>query len=148
MLELEDEVRVRGAAFVIDVFRELKEEDVAQEIEDRFFDRRVAPFCGRDRAFDYRAIGVAHRLARRDVGPVNRKTGNRFTHRAAERLEREIAEPPVLLREPVEHAAENVDVIREREAHHEPLLRVNEMAEVHRVADEAAERFRDRLVCR
>ena len=135
-----------GARFVIEIFRETEEQNVAQEIEDRFLQRRVAPFRRDDGALDDGAILLAHRLAGRDVSAIDREAGDRFAHRAGQRVEGEIAEPAIRFREPVEHVAEHVDVVREREPHDQPFLRVNQMAEMHRVADETLERFRDRLL--
>ena len=81
-----------------------------------------------------------------DVRAINRETRDRFAHRAGQRIEGEIAKPAVLLREPVEHVAQNVDVVREREPHDQPLLRVNQMPEVHRMTDKTLEGFRDGLL--
>ena len=93
-----DEMRVLGAGFLIEVLRETEEQDVAQEIEDRFFDRGIAPLGRGDRALDHGAICIAHRPAGRDVSSVNRETGDRFAHREGQRIEGEIAEPAILLR--------------------------------------------------
>ena len=114
LLELENEMRVLRARFFIQVFRKTKEQDVAQEIEDRFFDRRVAALGRRDRSLDDRAIVLAHRFSGRDVGSINRETGDRFANCAIQRIEGEIAEPAILLPKAIEHVAEDVDVVRER----------------------------------
>ena len=82
LLKFQNEMHVRGARLVVEVFRKTEKQNVAQKIEDRFFDRRVAPFRGRDRALDDRAILLAHRLPGRDVSAVNRETGDRFAHGA------------------------------------------------------------------
>ena len=82
--------------------------------------------------------------AGREISPINREAGDRFAHSAAQRIEGEIAIPAILLRKPIEHVAEDIDVVGERQPHDEALLRVNQMAEMHRVADEPVEGLRDR----
>ena len=145
LLEFQNEMLVLGARFVVQVFGEPEQQNIAQKIEDRFFQRRVPSFRRRHRALNNRAIFFADGLARRDVSPINRKTGDRFANGARQGFQREIPEPPVLFRKPVEHVAENVHVVRQRQPHHEPLFCVNQMAERHRMADEPLERFRNRL---
>src|SRR4030095_14136073 len=56
LLELEHELLVCGALFFIKIFREAKEQEIAQKIKDRFLDRGIAPFRRRDRTFNHRAI--------------------------------------------------------------------------------------------
>ena len=136
---------VRLPRFVVQIFRKAEKQNIAQEIEDGFFQGRVPPLCGRDRALDNVAIFVADRLSRRHISPVNGETGDGFPDRARECVQREIAKPTILFREPVQHITENVHVIRERQARDQPLLRIHEMAERHRVPDETLERFRDCL---
>ena len=64
LLEFENEMRVLRARFVVEIFRETQEQDVAQEIEDGFLDRRVAAFRRGDGALDHCAVLVADRLPR------------------------------------------------------------------------------------
>ena len=66
-------MHVLGARLLVQVFRETEEQNVAQKIEDRFFERGIASLRRSDRALDHGAIGVAHRPAGREVGPVNGK---------------------------------------------------------------------------
>src|SRR5262249_1112356 len=82
LLKLQDEMDVLLARLRIQIFREPKKQNVAKEIEDRFLYRRITALGGSDRALDHLAIFVAHRLARREIGPINRKTGDCFSHRA------------------------------------------------------------------
>ena len=105
LLEFQNEMRVRLPRFVVEIFRETKEQNVAQEIEDRFLERRISALRRDHGALDDGAIFFAHRLSGSDVGAVNREAGNRLAHRAGERLEGEIAKPAVFLRKPVEHVA-------------------------------------------
>src|SRR5664279_5229792 len=105
---------MRLPRFRVEILRKTKEQNIAQEIEDRFLERGISAFRDDDGAFDDRTVFLTHRLPGSDIGAVDREAGNRLTHRAGQRLEREIAEPPVLLRKPVEHVPENVDVVGER----------------------------------
>ncbi len=148
LLEFQDEMDVLFAGFVVEVFRETEEQDVAQEIEDRFFERRVAPLGRSDRALDHGAIGFAHRAARREVGSINRKTGDCLAHRKGQGIEGIIAVPAIFLRDPVEHRAEDIDVVGEREPHDEALLGIDEMSEMQGVPNEFVERVRDRALGR
>src|SRR5205085_7881802 len=107
LLEFQDEMLMRGARFLVEVLGKTQQQNIAQKIEDRFFQGRVPPLRRRDRALDDGTVFVADRLARRDVGPIDRETGDRFANRASKRLEGEVATPADLLRQPVEHVAEN-----------------------------------------
>ena len=137
---------MRGGRFLVEVLGKTQQQNIAQKIEDRFFQGRVPPLRRRDRALDDGTVFVADRLARRDVGPIDRETGDRFANRASKRLEGEVAKPAILLRQPVEHVAENVHIVCQRQPHDEEFLRINKMAERHRMPDETLERFRDRLL--
>ena len=117
LLKLENKVRVLGSRFLIEVFRETKEQNVAQEIEDRFFDRRVATLGRRrPRARSRRDLPRSPVASAVEVSAINRETGDGLAHGAGERIEREIAEPAILFRKPIEHVAENVDVVGQRQS--------------------------------
>ena len=135
---------VRGSCFGIEVLRKPENQNVTQKIEDGFFNRGVAAFgCG-DGAFDHLSIFLVHRPARREIGSINRKTGDRFPHGAGQRFEGEIAIPAVLLGQPIDHVAENIDIVGQRQFHHLQLLRVDEMTEMQRVTDGMMECLCDR----
>src|SRR5207302_5624937 len=53
LLKLKHEVHVLLARLRIQIFWKTKEQNVAQKIENRFFDRRIATLGGRDRALDH-----------------------------------------------------------------------------------------------
>ena len=61
LLEFQDEMFVRGARFLVEVFRKTQQQNIAQKIEDRFFQGRVPPLRRRDRALDDGTVFVAHR---------------------------------------------------------------------------------------
>ena len=143
LLKLEDKMRVRGACVVIEIFRKPEEQNIAQKIKDRFFNCGIPALGCRDGALDYLSILVVHRPSRRKVGSINRKAGNRLADGARERFEREIAIPAVLLGKPIDHVAQNINVVGERQSHHEQLLRVREMPEMQRVTEETMERLCD-----
>ncbi len=147
LLEFEHEMHVLLARFRIEILRKTKQQDVAKKIEDRLFDRRIAPFGRGNRALDYLSIFVAHRLAGRKIRSIHGKAGDRFPDRARQRFEGEIAIPPVLLRQAVKHAAEHLDFVRQGNSHNEAFLRVNEMTKMHRMTDEAMKRLGDRGLC-
>src|SRR5437879_13893798 len=60
LLKLENELRVRGALFFVEVFRKTKEQKIAQKIKDRFLDRGIAPFLHRQRAITQGRSSLAH----------------------------------------------------------------------------------------
>ncbi len=132
-------MRMRGTCIVVGNPRKSGEQNIAQKIKDRFFHPGIAALGGGDSAFDYLSIFVTHWPSRGEVSSINRKARDRFAHRARERFQREIAIPAILLRKPVDHVAENIDIVGKRQSHHEQLLRINEMIEMQRVADETIE---------
>ena len=144
LLKLEHEMRVRLARWLIEILRKSEEQNVAQKIEDGFFDRRITSLSRGDCALDHLSILLAHRLARREISSINRKTRDRLLDGAAERFQREIAKPTILLGKPIDHVCENIDIARHRQSHYLQLFCVEEMTEMERVTDEAMERFRDR----
>ena len=125
-----------GARLLIEIFRKTEEQYIAHKIEDRFFDHRIPALGGRNSALDYLSILLPHWPAWGEISSINGKAGNRLAHGAGERFEREIAIPAILLRQPVDHVAENIDIVGQRQSHHEQLLRINEMAELQRVPEE------------
>ena len=141
-------MRVRRASTGIEICRETKEQHVAQKIENRFVHRRVSAFGSADGAFDDFTIFFAYGLTRSEIGSVNRETGDRLAHSTRERLEREITVPTAPLRKPIEHVAEHIDVVRQRELHHLELFRIQQMTKRHRVTDETMKRFCDRFLGR
>src|SRR5205814_8391781 len=136
LLKFEDEMHVLLTRLRIEVLWESKKQNVAEKIEDRFLHRRIAALGRGDRALDHLSIFVADRLAGREISSINREAGNCFPHRPCERFECEIAIPPIFFRQPVEHVAEHFDFVGQGQSHHQTLLRVNEMPEMHRVSDE------------
>src|ERR1700747_1425400 len=76
LLKLENELRVRGALFFVEVFRKTKEQKIAQKIKDRFLDRGGAPFRARHRAFDNGGIFLRHWFPRLEISAVAGQTGN------------------------------------------------------------------------
>ena len=56
LLKFQNKMHVLGAGFVVQILRETKKQNVAQEIKDRFFDRRIAPFRRGHGAFNDGAI--------------------------------------------------------------------------------------------
>src|SRR6266542_4000048 len=106
LLKLQNEIRVLGARFGIEVWRKTKEQHVAEKIEDRFFHCGVATLGRGDRAVDDLPIFLSYGLPRCQVCSINRKTSDGLAHRARERLERKIAIPAVLLGKPVEHVTQ------------------------------------------
>src|SRR5207244_11432044 len=86
---------MRGARFDIEVFREPEDQNVAQKIENGFFNRGIPPFGRSDGAFDDLSVFFAYRLTRREISSINGKTGDRFSHGTRERFEGEIAIPAV-----------------------------------------------------
>src|SRR5438034_684759 len=143
LLKLENELRVRGTLLFVEVFRKTKEQKIEQEIKDRFFDCGIATFRRRHRALDHRAIFLAHWFPWFEISSIDGETGDRFAHRARQSFQGVVAKPTVLLRQPINHVAENVDFVGQRNAHDQSLLRVNEMAEMERVTDESLENFGD-----
>ena len=137
-------MRVRLARWLIEILWKSEEQNVAQKIEDGFFDRRIASLSRGDCALDHLSILLAHRLARREISSINRKTRDRLLDGAAERFQREIAKPTILLGKPIDHVGENIDIARHSQSHYLQLFCVEEMTEMERVTDEAMERFRDR----
>ena len=96
---------VCGACFGTEVFRKPEKQDVAEKIENRFFDCRVSALgCG-DCTLDYLPVFVAHRPAGGKISPINGKTGDRLADSARKRLECEVAIPSVLLGKPIDHVA-------------------------------------------
>src|SRR4051794_41526754 len=73
LLKLQDELSVGHARFVVEVLRKTEEQYVAQIIEDRFLDPRIAALRRCDGALDHGAIFICHRLDRREIGSVKRK---------------------------------------------------------------------------
>src|SRR5438045_45597 len=100
-------MRVRGTTGSIEICREMKEQYVAQKIEDGFLHRGISPFGCIDGAIDNSAIFVAHWLTRGDIGSVDRKTSDRLTHSTRKCFECEIPIPPASFRKPIEHVAQN-----------------------------------------
>src|SRR5438105_11312785 len=141
-------MHVRRAPSGIEIWLETKEQHVLQITEDRLVHRWIPPFGGADRALHDLTIFFTHRLTRREVGSINRKTGDSLAHRTRKRLEREIAVPTTALGKPIEHVAQNIDVVRQCELHNLQFFRIQEMAKRNRVTDETMERFCDRLLGR
>src|SRR3954454_22659499 len=98
LLKLQNEVRVLLARFRIEIFRETEQQNIAQEIKNRFFGRGIAALRAGDRAFNNLSIFLAHGLPRHQVSPINGETRDRFAHRALERFKSEIAIPAILFR--------------------------------------------------
>ena len=121
-------MRVRGAFGSVKVRRETKEQHLAQIIEDRLVHSRVAALGRGDCALDNLSIFIVHRLIGLEIRAINGKAGDGLTHRARQRLEREIAIPSVLLGKPVEHVPQNIDIVRQRQFHHLQLFCVQQMA--------------------
>ncbi len=104
---------VGSARFGIKIFRKPKDQDVAEKIEDRFFNCRVPAFGRSDGALDHLSIFFAHRPPRSEISPVHRKTGDRLAHGTGQRFERKIAIPSILLGKPIDHVAQNIDIVGE-----------------------------------
>src|SRR5438128_11391317 len=104
---------VLGARFDIEVFLESKDQNVAQKIENGFFNRGIPTLGCSDCALDDLSIFFAHRLTWRDISSINGKTGDRFSQGTRERFEGKIAIPAVLLGKPINHVAQNIDIIGE-----------------------------------
>ena len=143
-MKLKNEVRVRSAFFGIEVWRKAKKQHVAEKVENRFFHRWIAALGCDDRAFHDLPIVLGHGLPGREIRPVDGKTSDGLAHGARERLECEVAIPPVLLGEPVEHVAQNIDVIGQGQFHYLQFFRIKQMPKRHRVGDKTMERFCDR----
>src|SRR5207253_2092935 len=103
LLELEHEMGVGGACFGIKIFRKPEDQDVAEKIEDRFFNCRIPALGRSDGALDHLSILFTHRPPRREISPVYRKTGDRLAYGTGQRFERKIAIPSILLGEPIDH---------------------------------------------
>src|ERR1700730_14682535 len=137
-------MRVCRTSACIEIWLVPKEQHVPQIIEDRFVHGWVSAFRCANRTLDDLTIFLARRLTRREIGSINRKTGDSLAHGTRERLEREISIPAVSLGKPVEHVAQNIDVVPHRELHYLEFFRIQQMAKRNRVTDETMERFCDR----
>ena len=86
LLKFQDEMGMLLARLVIEIFGKTKHENIAEKMEDRFFERRVSSFRRGDGAFDDGAVLIADRVAGVDISSINRKTGNGFADRTSECL--------------------------------------------------------------
>src|SRR6267378_3857768 len=117
-------MRVRRAPRGIETCWKMKEQHVPQKIENRFVHGWVSAFGSTDRALQDLTIFFAHRLTRREIGSVNREAGNGFAHSTRKRLEREISIPAASLRDSVEHVAQDIDIVRQRQFHYLQFFRI------------------------
>src|SRR5262249_44652892 len=139
-------MRVRRATGRVEGCWETEEQHPTQKIKYRFVDRRVSTFGSADRAFDDSTIFFVHRLTWSDIGSVNREAGDGLAHGTRKCLEREIPIPAVPLRKPIEHVAEHIDIVRQRELHYLELFRIQQMTKRHRATNETMKRFCDRFL--
>ena len=128
LLKFQHEIRVLRARFGIEIWRKTKEQYVTKKIEGRFFHGRIAPLRGCDGLFDNPPVFLGHGLHGFQVRSVNWKTGNRLAYRARERLEREIAVPPVLLGKPVQHVSQHIDIVGQGQLHNLQFFCIQQMA--------------------
>src|SRR4029453_5835455 len=119
-------MRVSSAGLGIEIFWEAEEQYVAKKIENRFFNCRVAALGRGDCTLDHLSIFFAHRPAGREISSINGKAGDGLAYGSRKRFQREVAIPAVLLREPVEHVAENIDIVRQRQLHYLQLFGINQ----------------------
>src|SRR5947199_5989889 len=107
-------MRVGGPRVGIEDFRKSEEQNGAQKIKNRFLNRGVPALgCGNG-VFDYWSIFLAYRPPRRHISSINRKTGDRLSHRPRKRFEGEIAIPAVLLGKPSDHVAQHISLLVQR----------------------------------
>src|SRR5262245_1662729 len=144
LLKLQNEMRVRCASGSVEICWETEEQHLTQKSEDRFIHGWITSFGSADRALDDFTIFIADRVTRREIASVNRKAGDGFAPGPRERLKREIAVPAASLRQPIEHAAQNIDVVRQREFHHLQFFCIQQVAKRNRVIDETMEDFCNR----
>ena len=79
-------MRMGGPRFGIEVFRKPEEQNVTQKIKNRFLNRGVPALgCGNG-VFDHLSIFLTYRPPRRDISSINRKTGDRLSHRPRKRF--------------------------------------------------------------
>src|SRR6266478_504618 len=128
----------------IEIWLEPKEQHVPQIIEDRFVHGWVSAFGCANRTLDDLTIFLARRLTRREIGSINRKAGDGLAYGTRECLEREISIRAVSLGKPVEHVAQNIDVVPHREFHYLEFFRIQQMTKRNRVTNETMERLSDR----
>ena len=67
------------------------------------------------------AMSSALGAPRGDVGAIHRKARDHFDQRAAQTVQREVADTAIGFRQAIERAREHVQLARHRRAHHEPL---------------------------
>src|ERR1700736_7037419 len=91
LLKFQDEMSVFLARFVIEVFRETKQQQIAQEVKNRAFDPGIASLGRGDCAFDDLPVFVTDRAIRFEISSINRKTRDRFAHSQHQSLQCEIA---------------------------------------------------------
>ena len=89
------------------------------------------------------SIFLAHRPAGREIGSINGKTSDGFAHGSRKGFEREVAIPAVLLGKPIEHAAQNIDIVRQRQLGYLQFLGIDQMPKRQGVTDETMERLCD-----
>src|SRR6266403_4697367 len=117
-------MRVRLAPRGVETCWKTKQQYVTEKTEDRFVHGRVSAFGSTDRALHDLTIFFVHRLTRCEIGSVNREAGNGFAHSTRKRLEREISIPAASLRDSVEHVAQDIDIVRQRQFHHLQFFRI------------------------
>ena len=82
LLEFQNEVRVRLPRFVVKVLGKSKEQNVAQEIKDRFLESRISALRRDNGALDDDPVLFVDRLSGCDVSAVHWETRNRLAHGA------------------------------------------------------------------
>src|SRR5262249_11230016 len=82
LLKLQYEMGVVGPRFGIEVWRKVKEQHIAEKIEDRFFHCGITTFRRGNGALDNLPVFFNHGLSRCEIRSVNRKTRDGLAHRA------------------------------------------------------------------
>src|SRR5262249_31905768 len=128
----------------IEIRRKTKEQHITKEVEDRFFHCWIAALGRSDRAFHDLPIVLSHWLSRCEIRSINGKTSDGLTHGARKPFKCEIAIPSVLLGKPVEHVAQDIDVISQGQLHDLQFFCIQQVAKRYRVTNETVEYFCDR----
>ena len=136
LLQLEREGVLGGALALLHVGCELLQEDAGDEIVDARVLGRIAPLGAGHRVEDVVSVPIVDVAGLLDVGAVHREAGDHLDQGRAQRVEREVARPPVAFRDAVELPGEQVHLRRHRRVEDELLLLIDQLAEIDLAMDE------------
>ena len=145
LLKLLHERALGFPARVVGVVGVSQEQDVPDEVEDREVGSGVAALREGDGHLDAGPVLQRDFRAAVHVGPIHRETGDHFSQRRDQTIEREVARVAILFGQPRKRMPENVQLARHRDLQNELLRLISQIGKGGALSGEGGIGRRQRL---